>query len=346
MATFPATTTGNIATTPSAWSTKANGDMEVIASANDSTFGADNNNSGGTTSVDQGYLLNDTPSDFGTMTTLSLQARYGWAAAFTNRTWTVFAARVVKDTGGTILAAADSGGTFQQINSANITSTTPVNSPTQAFSYVNTTATKTDWDDARVEMRITSVRSGGGSSVERRVYAAEVTGTYEIAVATTTAEVGWIEFEIPAAGATDHTKTINDPLGVTDSASTAATTTAEVAWIEFEIPAASGGGSNLTETVNDSLGVTDSLPDVYSDNWGGAVTQGDSLGLADALTVTQTSARSQSDNLGLADSRAPVTTSVRTQTDALGLTDGQTVGGGQSFTRTITIIEAGSLVTT
>jgi hypothetical protein len=180
MTALPTTGVGDSAA-PNQWSSAPNGVIQVIGSANDANFAEDTSNGGGTTTLDQGYLLGNTPADFGSIATASVRLRYGWAASFTNRTWTVLGARLISVGDSTVLAAADSGGAFTELNSGNITTTTPVTSSVVAFAWVNTAATKAQWDDARLEMRIVSVRSGGGSSVARRVYAGEITGTYAIA---------------------------------------------------------------------------------------------------------------------------------------------------------------------
>lgn len=172
--TLSAITCGNSAA-PNGWTSAPNNALELIASTDDTDFAADTSNNSGTSSVDQGYLLNNKPSDFVTMSAASVRLRYGWAAAFTNRTWDSLSARIMNGT--QVLAGSTSGGGFQTVASS-ITTTTATNSAVTAFTYVNTTATKTDWDAAVLEMRITSTRTAGGSSIGRRVYAAEITGTY------------------------------------------------------------------------------------------------------------------------------------------------------------------------
>jgi hypothetical protein len=175
--TLPVTGVGNSAA-PNQWSSAPNGVIQVIASANDSNFAEDTSNGGGTTTLNQGYELNDTPANFGNMVSLNIRLRYGWAAAFNNRTWASLNARIMS--GATVLAAADSGGAFTEV-AATITNTTPVTSSVVSFAYIDTTADKVAWDAAVLEMQIVSVRSGGGSSIARRVYAGEATGIYALA---------------------------------------------------------------------------------------------------------------------------------------------------------------------
>lgn len=177
MATLPVTGVGDSAD-PTGWSSAPNGVLQVIASANDANFAENTSNLSGTSTLDQGYLLGDTPSDFATMDSLSVRIRYGWNGAFSNRTWTVLGARIMD--GATVLAAADADGAFTEAATA-ITNTTPETGSVVAFAHVNTTATKAQWDAGVVELRQVSVRTAGGSSVARRVYAFEVTGVYTVA---------------------------------------------------------------------------------------------------------------------------------------------------------------------
>lgn len=160
---------------PNQWTSAPNGVLELIASTNDTNWAHDASNLTGTSSLDQGYAVNDTPSTFQSMNTLSVRLRYGWAGTFSNRTWGSLNARVMNGT--QVLAGADAAGTFQTVASS-VTNTTPVNSAAVSFSYVNTAATKANWDAAVLEMEIVSTRSGGGSSVQRRVYAGELVADY------------------------------------------------------------------------------------------------------------------------------------------------------------------------
>jgi hypothetical protein len=183
--TLPTTGVGDSAA-PNDWTSAPNGVLQLIGSANDANFAADTSNSPGTSTQVQGYELGDMPTGvglfFASMNSLSIQIRYGWASSFTNRTWNSLSARVMS--GATVLAANDSGGTFETVASS-ITNTSPANSSVVSFTYVNTGATKAQWDAGIVEMQISTTRSGGGSSVARRVYALEVTGQYEALAAST-----------------------------------------------------------------------------------------------------------------------------------------------------------------
>jgi hypothetical protein len=178
--TLSATAVGNSAA-PNGWTSAPNSVLQLIGSANDSNFAEDTSNTAGTSQQTQGYALDDMPTGantlFVSMNSVSIRMRYGWNATKpAARNWNSLQARVVN--GATILAANDSGGAFEVVASS-ITNTTPTNSSTIAFTYVNTGASKATWDGAIVEMRIDTTRTGGGSAVARRVYALEVTGQYE-----------------------------------------------------------------------------------------------------------------------------------------------------------------------
>lgn len=162
-----------------AFSLHANGDLETIATAVDSDFGEVTTNSDG--NYADGYLLDNMPGDFGTMDDLSVQLRYGWSATPSNTTWPTLGARVVVESNGTILAGATAGGGYQTVASS-ITATTPTNSSVTGFTYVNTSASKADWDDANLQIVMVRDRSKGGGGQGQRVYAGDVTGNYSIAV--------------------------------------------------------------------------------------------------------------------------------------------------------------------
>lgn len=170
-----ATLTFQSPTTPNQWSNATANVIESISLVNDSNWAGDSSNTSGTTTLNQGYTVLNTSSTFETMSDLSIRLRYGWASAFSNRTWDSLNARIVN--GAQILAGSSSGGGYQTIASS-ITDISPVTSNFINFNYVNTTATKANWDAAVIEFQIVSTRSGGGSSIERRVYAGELFATY------------------------------------------------------------------------------------------------------------------------------------------------------------------------
>jgi hypothetical protein len=172
--TLPTLAVGNATAPTGQWTSAPNGALTLIGA------GTQDNNWGGVTTnatdnYDQGWVLEDMPADFVTMTSLAIQLRYAWASAQGLSDWTILDARVVS--GATILAAANSGGDFQTV-ATDITTTTPTNSSIISFSHVNTSANKATWDSAVVVIRIGRMRDMGGSTIEQRVYASSITGTY------------------------------------------------------------------------------------------------------------------------------------------------------------------------
>lgn len=144
--------------------------LEVIASTDDADFVFDTDNS-----THQGrarFALADMPADFQTMATLFIRLRYGLSAAASLNTWDSITARVWR---GDFLTALTDAVT---VVTGPITNTTPANSAVIQFTGVNTTASKTQWDGAVVEIAFNITRSKGGDSVDERIYAAEITGTY------------------------------------------------------------------------------------------------------------------------------------------------------------------------
>jgi len=179
--TLPATGVGNSAA-PNEWNSAPNDALTLIGAAGqDTNFGFVNDSSVGI--YTQGWELGNMPIDFITMrSNFSIQLRYAWGTTPTLAIWNSLEARIVS--GATILAASTAGGAFQSI-ATSITTTTPTNSAVVGFSYVNTTADKTTWDSAVVELLIDRARNKGGSSEEQRVFALSVTGEYDAVDLTT-----------------------------------------------------------------------------------------------------------------------------------------------------------------
>lgn len=128
----------------------------------------------------QQIALSNTPADFGTANTLAMQAGVAWASSNVDDQMTLNI-RIVN--GGTILAAADSGGTFETLEP---TWTLTASGTTNAvsFTYVNLTADKATWDAAVVEIQqvyFIEMKDDGGnvSSVGAITYDLD----YDIAVA-------------------------------------------------------------------------------------------------------------------------------------------------------------------
>lgn len=157
------------------WDTAANG---ALGDNNDATFGSVSTNATG----DYTHLweLGDVDADLGNMDTLAIVLRYRWTTAPSNTTWSALEARVMTADGATVLAAASGAGAHQNVASG-ITTTTITNSGSTGFSYVNTSATKAQWDGARLQIRIVRTRTKGGDSAVQAVYEADLTGTYTTA---------------------------------------------------------------------------------------------------------------------------------------------------------------------
>lgn len=164
---------GNSVNGPRNWSSQDFATIdEAIASADGSSIGSTANATG---DLDTSFLLSAVDSDFGSMSALSWRVRYRVAGAQTNTR--SLAIRLVRESDGTVLAAATSGGAFATVASA-ITATTFQTSSVTAFAYVNTTAGKAAWDDARVEFRESTTRNKGGDTNGVQVDTVEITGTY------------------------------------------------------------------------------------------------------------------------------------------------------------------------
>src|SRR5210317_775273 len=176
--------TGNSVNGTRAWASQSYLDIDEGISGADGNVISDNTNANAT--LVTSFLLGDTNSDFGDMIDLSWQIRYRVSGAQTNvRDLHI---RIVKESDGTVLAAANSGGTFSLVE-AGITSTTLGNSSVTSFAYVNTGASKSDWDDARVEIQLTVDRNMGGDANGIEVDSLEMTGNYNIFVGPTMSNV-------------------------------------------------------------------------------------------------------------------------------------------------------------
>lgn len=155
------------------------GGSTALSDDSDSTFDGQNTNSSGT--YQKGRELGDTPSDLGNMDTLLVQFRRAWQSAPSNSTWDSLSARVMASNGTTVLAALNSGGAFK-VTSTNITATSPTTATAVSFDYVNTSATKAQWDGAILQVQWVRTRNKGGDSLGMRVHEAYITGTYTVAV--------------------------------------------------------------------------------------------------------------------------------------------------------------------
>lgn len=124
--------------------------------------------------------LDNTPADFGTMDDLSWQVEYRQQ----NRSDDTLQLGIRIMNGATVLAANDSGGTFSLVD-ANITNATDTTSSVTAFSYVNTTANKTTWDGASIELEQAISKSKGADGLFVEVDYVAITGNYSAGSTTT-----------------------------------------------------------------------------------------------------------------------------------------------------------------
>lgn len=164
------------------WDGVTGGLANRFGDASDATYGFVSTNASGTYA--RSMPFDSVPSDIASVTALSVLVRYGWSATPTNTTWDQagstangIEARIVASDLTTILAANLSGGTLQEVVGLP-TATTPTNSPTVPFNYVNTGASQAQWDSARIQVQINRTRSKGGGTEEQRIYEVTITGTY------------------------------------------------------------------------------------------------------------------------------------------------------------------------
>lgn len=163
-------TTGSIISGP--------GGSTALSDDADGTYDGQTTNTSGT--YQYGRALADVPADFGTMIDVSCQLRYAWESAPSSSTWDTLSARIVKSDGSSVLAALNSGGAFKQIAAPGTTST-PTNSSVVAFDYVDTAASKADWNGALIQVQWVRTRTKGGDSLGCRVYEGWITGNYNVA---------------------------------------------------------------------------------------------------------------------------------------------------------------------
>jgi len=125
--------------------------------------------------------------------------------------------RVETNTGGTILAAATSGGIFQDITTDASQQARWVNS-TGTFAYVNTTATEAQWNDAVVRVRGDYVKNAGPDNAYIEVTYVEIGGTYtQSAVPTTITPTG--SYSAPVSATAQLTVTVPSPVTINPTGS-------------------------------------------------------------------------------------------------------------------------------
>lgn len=151
--------------------------LEVIASANTGDYVYSSTNANSTNTADVPF---NWPADFdnpSSATSLSVRLQYALQSGTRTNTWSSLEATLV-DSGGSALSDTVTLAT-------NITTTTPTNSSVVNFTGLNTTAGQSVWLGAQLRISITISKSMGGDTLEKQVFAAEVTGTYDAAVAVT-----------------------------------------------------------------------------------------------------------------------------------------------------------------
>lgn len=122
------------------------------------------------------YTLATSPidSDLETMDTLSWRVEK--SVTSTGDDTKILDIRVMR--GSTVLAAADAAGAFQRVEDMTGHGTADTITGPTAFGYVNTAATKEDWDNGVVELRQTYSSSMSNDGAAIRVDHVEFTGTY------------------------------------------------------------------------------------------------------------------------------------------------------------------------
>lgn len=146
---------------------------------------------------DIGFGVTDMPSDFLTMNSLQVEVRHSrgtvesGSAGSGNDTWELYAYIVTAD-GSTALAGGNSSPANGQLVNTSTQGYVP-ETDTVSFTYVNDTATKTDWDGARLFIEGVFTASGGTDS--HRVWIDTVrlvSGDYDVATVGGPAQGGLI----------------------------------------------------------------------------------------------------------------------------------------------------------
>ena len=123
------------------------------------------------------FALDNTDADFKTMNSLTYSVQYRMSGAPTDDTFDLDI-RIMN--GATVLAAGSSDGTTWENVVTGATSTTDAYNTVTAFTYVNTTANKTVWDGASVELRQTVSKTAGWDGVVIEANHAIFDGVYTV----------------------------------------------------------------------------------------------------------------------------------------------------------------------
>lgn len=118
--------------------------------------------------------FDDTPADFGNMDTLSWQVEYRQQGLNDD---TLALGIVIVDSAITVILASGPGETFSTVSTA-VTSTTDVTTGPTAFAFVNTTATKTQWDGAVIRLFQDFSQNMAADGCHIEVDEVLITGTY------------------------------------------------------------------------------------------------------------------------------------------------------------------------
>lgn len=146
--------------------------LETIGTASDTDYVQTQQNATGRYTAE--FTLDNMPSDFGTMTTLSIQLRF-LQSGLSNNTWDTLAARVYESGGTTPL-------TDEATVSSSITATSATNSTVIGFTGVNTSQKSAVWNGAVVRIYFDITKNKGGDTFSAQVTAGELTGTYETSI--------------------------------------------------------------------------------------------------------------------------------------------------------------------
>jgi hypothetical protein len=152
------------------------------------------------------FTLEDVNSDLGNVDTLFIRLRYANSGTPSLNTWNSLSARVLKSDGTTPLTNAVT------VVSGPITTTTPTNSSLAQFTGVDTAASQADWNDAVVQISFAISKSMAGDTIEERVFAAELTGTYTVGAAEFNG-TGSASLAITASGAGNYQPAVYNGTG-------------------------------------------------------------------------------------------------------------------------------------
>jgi hypothetical protein len=187
------------------------------------------------------WQLDNVDSDLDSMDTLSINVRYKTVAARVDDLSSI-EARILTSDRLTVLAGATSTvSTSLQVLVSNPSQASWTNVGATAFSYVNTGATKAQWDAALIEVATTLTKVMSPEACRPQVTALEVTGTYSTAAAGTNA---------PAENAA-VTVTGNNAVALVepDAENAAVTVTANNATVDTGGPPTNAPAENAAVTV-------------------------------------------------------------------------------------------------